>query len=481
MYKISNYLGVSALIISAGSFPQAGRGQDNTGLQLEEVVVTAQRREQKLQNVPVAVSVIDKDTLKKAGLTGLDDIGNIVSGVIIGSGQASQSAASIRGINSFPFGFGVESSVAFYVDGIYLGAGYAVLGELMDIQQIEVLKGPQGTLFGRNASAGAVNIRTVRPNDELSANVSVIAGNYDLRSLQVSGNLPLVEDTLLLRGGISRKQRDGWQTNVVTGKEDGYQIDRWSTYVKALWLASENVEVDFRGDYTDQNDHPGYVSIAAVVDTFAPYYAQADVNSFSKKNQTDFAAGSAGFTFSGIPVEPATATNLERTREIGGLSTKVIWEISDTLEFQSLSSYRRSEGTSGADGDGSNLGMLNTYIDSTTTEYNQEFRINSSNEISDWYAGVNIYNQNIERDFRVNFSGLVAFAQSIFAGNPVDTLLLGQPVSELSSGENITDSYAVFGDYIWHATERLNLTVGLRYSFDEKKFEQYENANSSHQ
>lgn len=479
MNRTFNCLLLSALLIGAGNCPQIVLAQDDASHRLEEVVVTAQRREQNLQTVPIAVSAISSDALKQAGLAGFEDIGKIVPGVIIGNGQASQSAASIRGINSFPFGFGVESSVAFYLDGIYLGAGYDVLGELMDVLQIEVLKGPQGKLFGRNASAGAINVRTVRPNEELSASVSANVGNFDLRALKVSGNLPLMNDTLLVRGGINRKKRGGWQTNVVSGAEDGYQLDRWSGYLKALWLVSEDVEAEFIGDYSDQNDHPGYVSIGAITDRFAPYYEGANINSFSSKNQTKFAAGANGFTFSGLPVAPAEVASIERTREISGLAAKLTWDISDSLVFQSFSSYRTSDGTSGTNADGSNLGFLNTFINSTTTEYNQEFRISSSGNYSDWFAGVNIYKQNIERDFRVNTSGLIVFGQSALAGNPIDTSLLGQPVSEQSSGKNITDSYAVFGDYIWHATERMNITVGLRYSYDDKQFQQFETANNT--
>lgn len=476
--SIAIALSIGNVVLAQTTFAQQG-----ASLYLEEVVVVAQRREQSLQDVPLSVSAVDSDALKQAGFSGLHDLGNIVSGVKIGNAQSAQSVSSIRGIASFPFGFGVEASVPFYLDGIYMGAGFDALGDLMDVSQIEVLKGPQGTLFGRNASAGAVNIRTVQPDSERSGSLDLNVGSYDLRSMKLSGNIPLIENTLLARAGYSQTKRDGWQTNVVSGEEDGYELARQSAYAKVLWFISDEMEVEFAADWTDQDDHPGYVSIADTTTTFEPIYLeQALPQSFSSDGQTKYASSSEAFNFNifgqDFPVAPASHIKPERTRSIGGISGTFVWALDDSSEFKSLTSYRDGERTIATDSDGSNLGIVNTDTVVTTKEINQELRYSVSNQRMDWFVGFNAYYQEREFDFRVNTSGLVTFAQSL----PVlgfDPSILTDSLSENIGGKNTTASYAMYGDSIWHLSDRINLTLGLRYSYDDKEFEQYDSDNNT--
>ncbi len=467
---------------------------------LEEIVVTAQRREQSLQDVPIAVSAVDADTLKQNGLTGLQDLSNIVSGVKLGNSQASQSVSSIRGVRSRGFGFGVENSVPLYLDGVYLGSGYNTLGELMDVTQIEVLKGPQGTLFGRNASAGAINVRSARPDEDVSGKVSVNLGNYDLVTNKLSGNIPVIEDTLMVRAGYQQTERDGWQTNVVTGKKDGYETDRWSGYVKALWLASDDVEVEFSADWSKHDDHSGYVAVEGVNPTFERVYDSfADPTSYTSSSSHDFAAGGDPFFSTlalitdGLVPDPtpraigvADAVDPERSRKIRGASVKVTWDVSEEATLTSVSSYRKSTSGLATDSDGSNLGLSASFSDTSYEEMNQEFRFNVSNEVADWFVGFNAYQQNANYSFTTQSSGLVAASRLtrhilLGGGGGVGALVgaIGSPVIEESAGKNITTSYGLYSDVIWHLTDRMNLTVGARYSYDEKEYEQGATTNDS--
>lgn len=479
---------------------EEAESQEGELFALEEIVVTAQRREQSLQDVPIAVSAVDTDTLKQNGLTGLQDLGSIVSGVKLGNSQASESVSSIRGIRSRGFGFGLEESVPIYLDGVYLGSGYNTLGELMDVTQIEVLKGPQGTLFGRNASAGAINIRSARPNEELSGKVSMNLGNYDLVITKLSGNIPVIEDTLMIRAGYQQTQRDGWQTNVVSVEKDGYETDRWSGYVKGLWLASDDLEVEFSADWSRHDDHSGYVSVEGVNTTFENVYNTfVDSASYTSSSSHDFAAGGdpitstlALITNGLVPdstprsIGVADAVDPERSRKIRGASVKVTWDVSEEATLTSVSSYRKSSSSLATDSDGSNLGMSASFTDTSYEEMNQEFRFNISNDVADWFVGFNAYRQNTNYSFVNESSGLVAasrLTRHILLGGGGGTGVLvatiANPISEESAGKNTTTSYGLYSDVIWHLTDRMNITVGARYSYDEKVYEQGVTANDS--
>ena len=159
---------------------------------LEEVVVVAQKRAQSLQDVPIAVQALSADMLKQNGITTLSDISTITPGFKMADSQGVANVTALRGVNSFAFGFGLEESVPLYLDGVYLGNGFDMLGDLLDIRQIEILKGPQGTLFGRNASAGAVNVITNPPTNDFEATVGVGAGNYNLYTTRGLVNVPIL-------------------------------------------------------------------------------------------------------------------------------------------------------------------------------------------------------------------------------------------------------------------------------------------------
>jgi iron complex outermembrane receptor protein len=444
--------------------------QEGSSLMLEEVVVTAQKRTQSLQDVPIAVQAIDGDSLKQSGVASLSDITSISPGLKIANMQGSITTTAIRGVSSFAFGFGVEESVPFYLDGIYLGNGAAMLGDLIDIQQVEVLKGPQGTLFGRNASGGAINVRTKRPTDELEGFITAGGGNYDLYTTKGVGNLPLFDDRLLVRTGFSTRNRDGWQTNVVTGDEDGYKQDRWSGFVKALWLVNDELELEYYGDRTKQRDHVGYRGVNGIRDSafWQSIIGQADSASIYDGSK-DYASGTDGFVaflapgFS-LPVAPADPVPLQQNRDIYGNALTIRWDINDNLALTSLTSYRKVDTSQGTDSDGTNLGLSHALRTGTTKEFNQEVRLNMTGEQVDWFVGVNYYQQKRDETLDLSTSGLVPLSR-------LGISQIGTTLHEESGGDNKTESYALFGDAIWHVTDAVNVTAGLRYSYDEKNWD----------
>ncbi|MBN7797605.1 TonB-dependent receptor [Parahaliea mediterranea] len=471
-----------AIAVSLASFCAPQFVQANEAMVLEEVVVTAQKRSQSLQQVPLAVQALSGDTLAQNGVSTLSDLSSISPGFKLADTQGTSNISALRGVNSFAFGFGLEESIPFYLDGVYLGNGFDMLGDLLDIQRVEVLKGPQGTLFGRNASGGAISIVRNRPANEFEAELGTGLGNYGLLTSRGVVNVPVIDDVLMVRGGFSTRDRDGWQTNVITANEDGLAQDRMSGFVRALWIANHALEIEYAGDWTQQKDHPGYRSVSSVrpgSTTFTGLWDQANPASFYDQRSENNASGDRGMTLSlgggslVIPVIPAaTPPDAIQNREIAGNALTLTWDMNEYLTLTSISSYRKVDTKVGTDADGGDLGLANTWELGTTREFNQELRINAAWESVDWLAGFNYYQQDRDMDITTHVSSLVALQRIGLDGREMR-------ITESSAGQNETESYSVFADATWHVSDRLNLTAGIRYSHDEKEYSLIDAGNDS--
>ena len=461
-----------AVSVACISNPVTSVAQES--LALEEVVVTAQKRAQSLQDVPISVQAVSGDMLAQNGISTLSDLSSISPGFKLADTQGTTNVSALRGVNSFAFGFGLEESIPFYLDGVYLGNGFDMLGDLLDIQRVEVLKGPQGTLFGRNASGGAISVIRNKPVNEFEAEIGAGVGNYDLLTTRAIVNVPVIDDTLLLRGGLSTRDRDGWQTNVVTGKEDGMEQDRTSGFLRALWLVNDSLELEYSGDWSRQKDHPGYKSVSTVrpgSTSFENIWSQADPASFyTERNENNASADrDVTLTVAGgaliIPITPAEAApDIIQDRKISGNALTLNWDMRDDLTLTSISSYRKVDTKVGNDADGGDIGLANSWQLGTTKEFNQELRINAVWDSVDWLAGLNYYRQDRDMDVTTYVSSVVSLQRIGLSGQ--DT-----PITEVSAGENETESYSAFADATWHLTDALNFTAGIRYTYDEKSYE----------
>ena len=189
IYRISSGVFISVLLIVVSLPTQAA---------LEEIVVVAQKREQNLQDVPVAVTALSGAQLTELGVTDVFDSQQSTPGLIVDQNQtATTSNFSIRGVGTSAQNFGLESSVGLYVDGVYQSRQSSMINEMVDIERIEVLRGPQGTLFGRNSPSGAVLLQTVAPSHEAGGFLDVTVGNLGLRTFSGAAGGSLVDDCLL--------------------------------------------------------------------------------------------------------------------------------------------------------------------------------------------------------------------------------------------------------------------------------------------
>jgi iron complex outermembrane receptor protein len=254
-------IALSAVAFSGTAFAQAApQTGDQSGTIFGEIVVTAQKREQRLQDVPVAVTVVNAQLLSDAGVKDIKDLTILTPGLIVTSSSSEASTtARIRGIGTVGDNPGLESSVGVVVDGIYRPRNGVALTDLGELSRVEVLKGPQGTLFGKNATAGVINVVTAGPSFTPGIDAEISGGNFGDERATVSLTGPLVADKLAGRLFIGAENRDGYQS-VVTGlgprtKTDDGDRDFGTVRGQLLWLPSNQVDVRIIGDYTRRNEN----------------------------------------------------------------------------------------------------------------------------------------------------------------------------------------------------------------------------------
>ena len=212
--------------VASLTFSGATVAQDDTEI-FEEIIVTVQRREQSIMDVPVAVTAVSGAEIEASGIKDMFDLQQNVPGLIVGQSQTATSTNfSIRGVGSTANNFGVESSVGMYVDGVYRSRQSSLVNDLADIETVEVARGPQGTLFGKNTASGAIIIRTVRPSQDNDAFFDVTFGDYNLIKATGAVNFSL-SDNVAMRATLFSSQRDGYVDDAVFGDDFYNDRDRW--------------------------------------------------------------------------------------------------------------------------------------------------------------------------------------------------------------------------------------------------------------
>jgi iron complex outermembrane receptor protein len=441
---------------------------------IEEIVVTAQRREQALQDVPITLQVIGNDLLDDVAAEDMSDLNGFVPGLVVSGDSPTQPKFQIRGIQTGDFGVGTDPAVGVYIDGIYTARSGSSLLAFSDIERIEVLKGPQGTLFGRNSAAGAVSIVTRQPTDEFDASVRLRAEDYNKQRVDGMVNIPLADNLAVRINGVWN-QSDGWVEDAATGK-DLWPEDNWATRVALRWELGDETTATLSWDHDelDQFARPaiGIVSLAAS-DVRAPY--PADPASYLDPLKA--------------PVFN-DAVNNEESRKFDG-ATLFIDHAFGWADFRSSTAYRQFETVNLEDEDGTN--KLALYFDTANVEDNdsfyQEFKFSGQSGAFDWVAGASWYSEDAKQTSDTHAytdsidtlllnlglsptpdGTLFGFTSDVLAANGIPLTMLGLPWREAMHNEGNFEASAVFGDVIWHATDKLNLTFGLRYTHDTKEF-----------
>ena len=456
----------------AQSTPQGEQDATN----LDAIVVTAQSRQQELQDVPIALQVVDQQLLDDVAADNLGDIDAFVPGLVVDAAQPTQPSFRLRGAETSDFGIGTDPAVGVFVDGVYGGRGGGVLLPFVDVERIEVLKGPQGTLFGRNTAAGAISLVTRRPQNETEARLRLRLGNYGKQYADAMWNLP-TGDNSALRFNALFNHSDGWFQDGATGKDLGGE-NVWAT--RAAWQVGlgENTTALVSWDH-ESLDQNGRVTTGIVPLPAYPQRPPVPVDPDDYLDPRD------------IPTY-SDATNAE-WRTFDGV-TLIVDHALTWGHLTSTTSWRQYDALNQTEEDGTNRADL--YIDSVNTESNetfyQEFKFAGSNARLDWVAGASFFKEDADQTSEVNTNtaavdnivrnlgvayelgvpdgSLFNFTSMLAQMNGIPISLVGDRWNERFTNTLSTTAYAAFGDVIWRATDKLNLTFGLRYTRDEKDF-----------
>ncbi|GGZ17573.1 TonB-dependent receptor [Novosphingobium colocasiae] len=399
--------------------------------QLEEIVVTAQRREEKLQNVPVSVSVASAATLESAGVTNIQALTKVSPSLNINPGQGPVEVF-IRGIGNKNDAAGNEGSAAVYVDGVYVARPTPELFAFRGVERVEVLKGPQGTLFGRNSSAGLVNIITRTPTDVPTMEASLGYGNYDTvdTSAYVSGGL--APNVAVGVTGFYSVQNRGWGRNVTLNEKVGFGR-RWGGRVKLVADVTDTTKVTLSADYLKAYTNRAFDLPPGRTSGNPPYLPPMV------------------YAATGIYDTDADTPYYFRTKSYSGMA-----RIEQDLSFArlvSISGYRKTTSYNAADGDAGPVPSFQYQLDNRSEQFSEELQLLSrAGSPITWVAGL-YYLDSKDGYYPVSFQG------SDFGPGLTVNLF----------GESKVKSYAGFGQATAQIANNLNLTIGARYTVDKSK------------
>ncbi len=412
--------------------------------QLEEIVVTAQKRAERLIEVPISITTVSAEAISQTGIKELKEMGDLTPNLQISQTSDFASQITIRGVGANSRNIGFDSRVGVYLDGVYMGQSPSANQGLVDLAQVEVLRGPQGTLFGKNTVAGAISLTSQKPGDEFEGSVGMNLGNFNNRELQGSVNIPFSADTSM-KVYANKSVRDGYIENQFTG-EDVNERDAVSTRVHLRSNLSSALEMNVSADYMTQ-DRLGFNGVP-LTDTFGA----ARPNGGLGKH------------------ESYQDHSVIEDKELKGGSVTFDYDLDNGYALKSISAYRYSEITYDAEADYSESDFLDVvYVDSYTQK-TQEFQLISPDDSSFKYVvGLYYYQQDGETDRIVNGGdGLVT--HPLFG--PVPISAFGIDTSQLVvdiDGTVDTESYAVFANGSLDLSERMTLGFGFRYSEETKE------------
>lgn len=425
---------------------------------LEEVVVSARRKEENLQKVPVSVIAFTEKDLRKNSISNLQDVGAQSANVMImPSSNAGASAASIyiRGIGQFDEIVTTDPGVGVYIDGVYFARTTGALLNIGDFQRVEVLRGPQGTLFGKNTIGGAVNITTKKPEHELGGYIDASYGRFDRIDVKGAFNMPIIADTLSARVSASSVNADGFahQANGVdTGNKNTQGIRG-----QLRWTPSTTVDVVLSADKSriDERLEPRSTSY---IDPTAPIAAGFNLLGSMFPELFEGAPDFGPQYLSPSPyLNYATGENTNKL-DAWGTSLHVSWQLNEDITLTSITSYRSQESRSALDGDATPTIFIqfNEEIDQNQFSHEAQVKGVSFGGKLDWVTGVIYFYEDAD---------MVTDSFQV----PDLRFFIGDTSRHDIQGIK-NNSIGVFAEGTYHVTDQFSATLGLRYTYEKKKW-----------
>ncbi len=460
--------GVAALLTVPAAAQRAAPATDDAAASADEaqadsndIIVTARRRSESAQDIPLAVSVLDAKQLDETGAFNVNRLQQLAPTLQFYSSNPRNTAVNIRGLG-VPFGLtsdGFEQGVGIYVDDVYYSRVASATFDFLDVAQIEVLRGPQGTLYGKNTTAGAINIQTNQPTFDFEGRAEVSVGNYNFQQARLAVSGPLSE-TVAARVAFSGTSRNGTIRNVTTG-ENIQSLDNIGLRAQLLWEPTSNLKIKLVGDYNKQDavccgsvfvgtgatQRPLNRQFAALA--AAQNYAPPSANPFDRLTDLD--------------------SNLNAGNVIAGAALKITWDVGPGT-FTSVTAWRYWDWKPENDRDFTGLSIVAlSQNPSQQDQYTQEFRYAYTGDRFDFVLGAFAFNQRIDTQ-GTEAHGINSSRWSIAPNNP---LSLDPSVLNGLTARNTqflkSTSAALFGQLSWKVTDAFTIQPGVRLNYDKKQ------------
>ncbi|MCU9949074.1 TonB-dependent receptor [Pseudomonas sp. PDM13] len=436
------------LALGAGSAWAADSGteqQVDKDVALQKVTVTARRREEDVQDVPTPITTLSGATLETQRVYKVQDLQQVLPSVNVAFIHARQSSVAVRGIGNNPASDGLEGSAGVYLDNVYLGRPGMAVFDLLDIEQLELLRGPQGTLFGKNTTAGVLNISTRAPTFSPERTVEVSGGQDGYFQAKGTVNGALTE-TLAARLSAYRTRDDGFIKNIHNG-DDLNGGERQGVRGQFLFEPNEDFSLRWINDYNEEDSSTGTMVVYGAP---ARYWQRAALVGASPVRDPDDKK---------VNIDGRQSVSVHQ----GGSSVEANWNLAGGYTLTSISAYRYWHFTPANDESLNVPALLNTGVEVHDRQFSQEIRLASpTGGAFDYVLGAYVFNQNLGNK---TFTDYGSQADLFLLGANLDAI---NNLSTKANGKIETDSYALFAQGTWHLTDRLDFTAGLRGTYEEK-------------
>jgi iron complex outermembrane receptor protein len=445
---VATALPIDTALAQGGAAPAAG---------LEEIVVTARKREERLQETPISITAMSGEALADRRIGTTQELARVVPNLVVSQGQSvsgnsSAGAYFIRGIGQIDFLLNTDPGVGLYIDGVYVARSIGSILDLIDVERVEVLRGPQGTLFGRNTIGGAISVVSAPPSETAGVELRGTLGSFDLRDARLTLNGPLGE-TLAGKVAVLWRERDGWVDRVTDGSRMG---DEESLGARAAlrWQPAESLRFDLALDYVDQEGTAPPGNVVQIIETanFPGFHNGALVGPPCVPppgSLTDPRCFNPQWEASDLLEEQGTFASHQEL-QVFGASLTAEWTLGADLSLRSITGYRDTDAVGNRDGDHTPILIQTTADDWGHEQVSEELQLLGAgfDERLDWILGAFYLSEEGENLQQVTF-----------------------PVVAIQSGGSVdNDNFAVFGQATYDLTERLSLTAGVRYTDETKRF-----------
>lgn len=427
----------------------------------DDILVTARRQAERAQDVPIALSVLTGAALERTGSYTLTDVQSQTPSLTAFNSNPRNSSIGIRGIGVSSASDGLDTSVGVYIDNVYLGRPGMALADLIDVDRVEVLRGPQGTLFGRNNSAGVLNITTRKPEFTFGGTAEVSLGTYGYNQERISVTGPVIDGLLAFRVTGFNTHRNGVLDNIKTGI-DANSVGRSGGRVQLLATPASNLTIRLSGDYSQEDD----TCCVSATKLALPASLSATTS------RTLRALASLGY----VPQRSLDFTQNNSPQNMKtdqkGVSLQVDWDLGFATAT-SISAWRYWHFNPLQDSDGTPLDVIQVNVAQTKDDqYSQEFRLASRPGRFNWQVGAYLFHQRLKDHFILNQFGTDAsafYTTYLRLANPAAAAVVIAPGSQyLDDVDTSVDSVAAFGQANFDITERLTVTGGIRYTRDKR-------------